>query len=264
MSNVRSIGQIAYQKPLRFCGMEELAARQHNINPSGGILFARASEHDREQKKTARQRILDLFAPTIWPGHLRMFTMPGIQWRFERLLLGAREPGWLQHRRNTPQRTHFTCAENDRAIYYAAVSQMPGIHAEHPLKPIRRFAFAEMGHKTHYAAMFLANIDDVMMADWDHGWDAVWLDYTGPLSIKRLRIIERFYRSSAVHHILIVTALRARWERDTQVAIEKAGGHSEWLRKHLPGDVLHDLEYQDTVPMTQFAVRKDRWKSPLC
>jgi hypothetical protein len=261
----KSIGEVAYTKPLRLCGMEELAARQHVIQPSGGILFARATAHERKQKDTARQRILNLFDPVAWPGNLRMLTMPGIHWRFERLLLGARENGWLQHQRTNPKRTYFTCAENDRAIYYAAIAQMPGLHANQPLQRIKHHQFAEMGYKTHYAALFFANIDDMMMiTDWNTGWDAVWLDYTGPISLRRLKIIERFYYSSAVHHILIITALRARWDRDTTIAIEKAGGHSRWLRKHLDGEVLHDLEYQDSVPMSQFAIRKDRWKSPLC
>ena len=88
-------------------------------------------------------------------------------------------------------------------------------------------------------------------------WDAVWLDYTGPLTKERLKLISNFYESS-VHSVLVVTALKARWNRETSDAIARCGGHSEWLCKHLQGEVLHDLEYFDTSPMAQFAIRKER------
>jgi hypothetical protein len=260
MSEMKSIGQIAYQKPLARCGMEELAARQRIIVPSGGVAFAR--NVDGEEKTAARQHVLDLFQLDRWPGRLHMLTLPGLQWRFERKLLGAREPGWL--RKSRPLHTYFTACENDRAIFHAAVAQMPGLHnPDSELKRIRHYSFAELGVKTRYASLFFANIDDMMVLDcWDSGWDAVWLDYTGPLTVERLALIKQFYHRY-VDSILIVTALKSRFNDATTRAVERAGSHSEWLRSHLAGEVLHDLEYFDTSIMAQFAVRKCRWKSPL-
>ena len=55
----------------------------------------------------------------------------------------------------------------------------------------------------------------------------------------------------------LVTALKARWNKDTSHAIERAGGHGAWVLRHLHGDVLHDIEYQDgPSPMHQIALRK--------
>lgn len=256
----RTIGQVANYKPVARCGMEELAARQLGIAPSGGVAFARAG--NREEKDAARQRVVDIFRPEAWPGRLNMLTMPGAQWRFERLLLGLREPGWM--RRPSPNGTHFTGVENDRAIYFAAAAHMPGLETPRALiKHIRPFPFAETGVKTRHAAFFFANVDDLLAHDWErqqthhdrHGWDAAWLDYTGQLSVERLRSIARFYRGY-VRHVLVVTALKARWNRATSDAITRAGGHSAWLRRHLPGDVLHDVEYADAAPMAQLAVQK--------
>ena len=254
MSSARSIGQVAYKKPLRHCNMEELAAHQRGAQPSGGILFARNA--DREQKELARQHILDLFTPTVWPCSLSMLTMPGIDWRFERKLFGIREIGWMTKLKG-PVRTYFTSIENDRAIYYGAVAEMPGLATRSALTQTRRPpSFAEQSIKTKFICDFhLANVDDLMRETLSQ-WDAVWLDYTGPMTKDRLRLIEQFYHRS-VRHILIVTVLKARWNRETGVAIERAGGHSEWLRKYLPGEVLHDIEYFDTSPMAQFAVRKE-------
>lgn len=256
----KGIGQVAYSKPLARCGMEELAARQRGIRPEGGVLFARNA--DGEQKTAARELVLELFSPQRWPGRLHMMTMPGVQWRFERKLLGARQVGWMRHR--SPNGTHFTACENDRAIYYASVAQMPGLHTpKSTLQRIKPYAFAEMGVKTRYAGFFFANIDDCLAYQgWDGDWDAAWLDYTGPLTVERLALIQQFYRRH-VRHVLIVTALKARFNEKTTAAVAKAGGHSQWLRSHLDGEILHDIEYFDTSPMAQLAVRKSRWRSAL-
>jgi hypothetical protein len=257
---MKGYSQVATYKPLASCGMEELAARQRGIEPRGGVLFAR--NIDGAEKTAARERVLDLFTPKRWPDRLHMLTMPGVQWRFERKLLGAREEGWL--RKPSPKSTYFTACENDRAVYFASVAQMPGLHTPNStLKQIRQFEFAERGVKTRYASFFFANIDDMMGLDcWNDGWDAVWLDYTGPLTVERLALIRRFY-DRYVRHILIVTALKSRFNETTARAIERAGDHSQWLRAHLDGEVLHDIEYFDTSSMAQFAIKKARWRSPL-
>jgi hypothetical protein len=251
----KPIDTVAAYKPLYLCGMEELAARQHTLEPSGGVLFARNRE--RENKDTAREAIIDLFAPKRWPDRLHLLTMPGLEWKFERLLLAAREQGWMQAR--NPRRTLITGVESDRAIYFASVTQMPGIETpDRVIKPVERRngeqAFFEMGVKTRYAAFFFADVDDLMkQSNWT-GWDAAWIDYTGPLTVQRLKLIKRFFHIF-VRDTLIVTAMKARWNEATSAAIARAGSHSSWLRQNLFGEILHDIEYIDTVPMAQFAVR---------
>jgi hypothetical protein len=258
----KTIGQVATYKRLSSCNLEELAAHQLGVDPSGGILFARKPDGD--EKIKARQLVLDIFSAANWNRSLNMLTLPGLQWRFERLLLAAREPGWMKRPRS--RHTHFTGVENDRAIYYSGVGQMPGVETPNRLiKPVRRdgFPFAEMAHKTRFASFFFANVDDLLAHEWKKptyreteksGWDAAWLDYTGPLTVDRLKVIARFYQTY-VREVLVVTSLKARWNKITGEAILKAGGHSAWLAKSLPGEVLHDIEYFDTSPMAQFAVR---------
>ncbi len=224
----KSIGQVAAYKPLYRCNIEELAAIQHS-RPSGGMLFARNPE--REAKDAARRQILNLLTFDAWPGSLRILTMPGLDWRFERKLLGKREGDW-------------------------AATTMPGLNTKRALtRIVPAPTFAERTIKTKFIQNFhFANVDDLMRESTER-WDAVWLDYTGPLSKERLKLIAEFYASS-VRGILIVTSLKARWNRETSDAIARCGGHSEWLQKHLPGQILHDIEYFDTSPMAQFAVRR--------
>lgn len=246
----KTIGQVATYKSLYRCNLEELAAIQIT-RPSGGMMFAR--NPDRAEKDAARQKILGLLSFDAWPGPLRILTMPGLDWRFERKLLGKREADWMSHA--GPQRTTITAVENDRFIYYSAVTTMPGLHTKRALTRILPAAsFAERTIRTKFIQNFhFANVDDLMRETTER-WDAAWLDYTGPLTRERLKLIAGFYESS-VRGVLIVTALKARWNRDTSDAITRCGGHSEWLQKHLPGEVLHDIEYFDTSPMAQFAVR---------
>jgi hypothetical protein len=180
--------------------------------------------------------------------------MPGVLWRFEHKLLDTREPDWMGTRH--PKKTHFTGIENNRSIFSASVTKIPGLNTPKPtLKETKPKSFAEIGVKTHYASHFFCNADDFIAYDWEKGgWDTAWLDYTGPLSVERLNLIQRFYDRYLRPGTLIVTVLRARWNRATADAINNIGGYSEWLRKHLVGEVLHDIKYFDTSPMAQFAV----------
>ncbi len=253
MSGYKTIGQITNYKPLSRCDSEELAAHQASVKAVGGVLFARG--RDRDGKDAARQQVLDLFVPAAWDTHLSILTMPGLEWRFERLLLGHRETGWTS-RNSYPLRTKITSIENDRAIYYSAAATMPGMETRNALAQVRvPPPFAEHAIKTKFIKRFyFGNVDDFMAQPTDWRCDAAWLDYTGPMTVERLNLIARFYQA-AVRRILIVTVLKARWNKATSNAIAKAGGHSEWLRAHLAGDVLHDLEYNDTSPMAQLAVR---------
>jgi hypothetical protein len=269
MGGFRTIDGVAERKPLARCNMEEVAAYQRAIEhrgPSGGVLFARTE--DREQKEEARKLILRLCGGIEWPGRLTILTMPGLDWMFERQLLGYRETKWttaMEH----PARTHIYSVEVDRAIYFGAIDKMPGRLTRNAVLSVKKPPyFAEHSVKTFFIKRFyLANVDHLMqeaLRDLDPlHFDVAWLDYTGPLSIERVKLIAAFFKR-CVDFTLIVTALKARWNRETSDAIERAGGHSQWLREHLPGEVLHDIEYQDTVPMEQYAIRKINWTSPLC
>lgn len=256
VGTMASLGQVATYKPLYRCDIEELAAIQQ-VRPSGGMLFAR--NPDRAEKDAARGRILGLFSAKKWPQPLNILTMPGLDWRFERKLLGNREGDWMHQ--EAPRSTRITAVENDRYIYYSAVHKMPGLRSPAALASLLKpDTFAERTVRTKYISAFhFANVDD-LMAETTETWDAAWLDYTGPLTVERLKLIARFFEYS-VRDTIIITALKARYNRDTSLAIDRAGGHSEWLRRHLPGDVLHDIEYFDTSPMAQIAVRKAAIKS---
>jgi hypothetical protein len=170
-----------------------------------------------EEKAFARQKIIDLFR--CWPTKLKLLTLPGPEWQFERELL---------ERRNLP--TNIIGVEYDRILFAAAKKNKP-----------------------HGCKLLFANIDNIMTTT-DDAFDAVWLDYHGLITSKRLTIIKRFYYGF-IRSTLILTMRRGRGPLEIHDAIDRAGGHSRWLKQHFAGHVLHNIEYCDTAAMIQFAVR---------
>lgn len=218
--------------------------------PSGGAMFA-ATER-RDQKHAARTRIADLFHWSAWPGRLNILTMPGTEWQFERLLLSVRERKWTRLER--PVRTSITAVESDKQIFNMACRKIPGVGLS-TIRPVRPYSFAEQALKTSFATLFLANIDDFMCHLWaGGGWDAAWLDYTGPMTVERIKLISEFY-PKFIKSTLIITAMHGRWSKDVSSEVKDAGSYLKWLQRYLPGETLHYIEYCDTAPMVQFAVR---------
>lgn len=206
------------------------------------------------EKQLARQRIYELFSPDAWPEPLLMVTMPSVEWSFEKQLIYARRSIESDDGRRP---TFFISFENNRALYFAGCTQMPGVAGvKRPhLKTNRKFDFCEMGVQSKLSTFFFANIEDYMeyqtLCPHDcYPVDAAWLDFTGPMTTKRLALIGEYYRL-CVRGVLIVTMLKAR-ENDKEFVNDR----KSHLVREMPGDVLHCLEYFDTSPMLQFAVKR--------
>lgn len=222
--------------------------------PSGGIAFARKASE--EAKCQARDAVLYLLNPNFWPQRMTVLTMPGLKWKFEGALMKMREGQNLLKR--GPLRTNIECVENERAIYHAALVRMPGMrHPDHVFGMQLAPRWAERSVSGLWInRYFFGNVDN-LMADPPRAYDVAWLDYTGPLSVDRLAIIRRFF-DLHVRRLLVVTSLKARWNRETSAAIARAGGCNLWAHRGLGGGPLaHAIEYQDGAsPMAQIAVWK--------
>lgn len=245
-------------KPLARCSIDELAAAQQardrrEARLSSGVSFARKEFGD--EKIAARREILRLLSPDVMPGPVSVLSMPGIAWTFEADLIAHREPGWTKTLQK--RRTHVTCIENDRFVYYSAATKMLGSRHGSLLRNLDRPAYAECAIGNGVIDSFIfANVDD-LMAEGDERFDAAWLDYTGPLTVERRDLIARFFRER-VRSTLIVTTLKARWTKEVDRAAQRAGGYCEWAVEPFADAIaLHAIEYQDgQSPMLQFACRK--------
>lgn len=246
-------------KPLTRCSVDELAVHQRardrrGAHVTGGIAFARKESTD--EKAAARAEILRLLTPSFMPGPISVLSMPGLGWAFEQELLARREQCWTKSRR--VQRTRLLCVENDRFVYYSAATKMLGNKHGLVLRNMERPSYAErcMGNGIVDRFAF-ANVDDVIAGD--ECFDVAWLDYTGPLTVERLRLIEVFYRRR-VRSMLVVTVLKARWNKEVERAARPHGGYCEWAVSPFHDAIgLHAIEYQDGAsPMFQFACQKQR------
>ncbi len=245
-------------KALARCNLEELGAHVAANNrragqPLGGIAFAR--KEDTVEKDAAREKILHLLELGSADGPQRVLSMPGLSWFFEAQLLKQREPGWRKQKTTTT--VELTCVENDRFVYYSAATKMPG-NKSTVIRTLPRPPYAErcMGNGMVSRYVF-ADVDDLLQ-DRRECFDFAWLDYTGPLSVERMRKISEFWLIGQAK-TLVVTSLKARWNKETGRAMERRGGPAGWLRARLPGTELHCVEYQDGAsPMIQFAVTRER------
>lgn len=245
-------------RPLSKCGIEELAVEAIRAQSRGGIAFARKPYA--EQKNVARGLVLQLFAEL--PGGAWVLTMPGATWQFERSLLTLREGNWRGPGASGPHRTRISACESDRLIYHAAMLNMPGLDCTFRSR-MRVLSGTPWGAERRVAndwicRFYFANIFDLMRSrQGKHPYQATWLDLTGPLSIDRLAQIKQFFRSS-IEAVLVVTALKARWNGETAAAILRAGGYSKWIRQAFKGyRIQHFIEYQDgPSPMAQIAISK--------
>ena len=245
-------------RPLARCGHEELAmhlrSKVHR-EPTGGIAFARKPAE--EAKYGARDAVMYLLNPAFWPERVTVLTMPGLKWKFEGALLKMREQQNLLKR--APLRTSIDCIENDRSIYHAALVRMPGMrHPDHVFKVEPAPAWAERAVSGWWInRYYFGNVDNLLEAP-PRAYDVAWLDYTGPLSVTRLATIRRFF-DSHVRRLLVVTSLKARWNRETSAAIARVGSCNEWAHRGLGGGkVAHAIEYQDGAsPMAQLAIWRE-------
>lgn len=244
-------------KRLALCGLDELAAQAaadtRRARASSGLTFAQ--KDSTEEKDQARAEILKLLDLKRAPGPLRTLSMPGLSWFFEAQLLKLREPTWRQQK--AVSMVDLTCIENDRFVYHSAATKMPGNrHTRVHTLPRPPYAESAIGNGIVGRYVF-ANVDDLLQEP-EERFDFAWLDYTGPLSVERVQKIRAFWLASQAK-TLVVTSLRARWNKETGRTIERHGGPNGWLRARLPGQVLHELEYQDGhSPMAQFAVTSDQ------
>lgn len=245
------------QRPLRNCNIEDIAAHYAHARRSGAVNFANKDTDD--EKRNARRLVLDLFGSSRFPAPIKILTMPGSKWAFEAALIKERETPFFARSdvSNGPVRTEFHCFENDRAIYYDAMIKPPGLR--HPLNKI-----SDLG-ENNYCERVTSSlwINRYYFTDVNHliknqigTYDAVWLDYLGPLTVPLLTEIRQFFENR-VRSIIVVTSLRARWNKAVAQIASDYDGYSAWVRGAFEGfDEEHCVEYFDSSPMLQVAYSK--------
>lgn len=234
--------------------METLAAIAR-VSDTPGLNFARASQHEgsRKMKDDARSQVLSALSPAVWPGSLSILTMPGVQWRFERLLLKKRETEEALVN-GKPRRTFITAIEREAPIYTAALLDIPGwprgikhLPGDLPL--------AGCSLRTEIISRFHLMKFEEFAAVSKADFGAAWLDFTGPLTIDLLEAVRIFWPH--VRRRFTVTFLDARYCKRVGARLNTAGGAAALLQVICPNSTLiKDHKYQDGVPMRQVTLKR--------
>lgn len=228
---------------------EELAEHLH-LHPRthrGGHAYARTGKKDRRvEKSKARLSLLRLFTRTAWPKGLSILTMPGMHWEFERLLLAMRETSTTRRTGNSVRRTFITSIEGDEAIYRVAMKGIPH-GAEKAYLALRDNipAGATCAIRSDLIVRFYRTTFEDYSKVEGPPFHAAWLDFTGPISGKRLECVQRFAHGR-VSTYLILTALAARSAIKLRDVLDS---FPDWR--------VQDVKrYRDTSPMYQVVLHR--------
>lgn len=219
-----------------------------------GVHFARR-ESDTAKAK-ARGRVLHYIQRFHEKRRrLNILTMPGVDWTFEKALIGAREHGGGKR---YPRYTFITAVESSHAVWTAALVTMPlGFGALITDLPTPTGVTAAVRSKV-ISRFYCCDVEDYINSDTMYPLDAAWLDFCGPITERRLQAINVLWERRGVK-TLVVTSLKARWPRETAQAVKRDGLLSTIVAATPKASVIAEHEYRDGSPMHQVVLRQCLW-----
>ena len=222
---------------------DEIAAsvRQRSISP--GIAFARKESNavlrSDTLKSNARHKVAETFhelSPHL-DRPMRVLTMPGLFWKFERLL-------------SAMNRCDYYSVECDPAIYRASVRYMPGYKHHDGIFIVDN---ATIISKFVYEYKYIRAERYIEISE--HRWDCAWLDYTGFITRQKVAAMKQLW--SRVDFAMVVTLMEARFDNDSKRQMELHGGASGWIVKEIGSQPSSVHRYCDGVPRVQMTWKKD-------
>lgn len=228
---------------------------------TSGVAFARkAHMTTMRAKDDARWRILDSLSREEWPGKLRVMTMPGLEWIFERELINSRD--YAIHGDNwkaNPQggqffkqrkATEIVAVEYDPAVYFGSIKWMPASRKK--LSQLSPHALSTSKIEVYYFTDVETFIGDSACPE----VDAAWLDFTGYMTPVRLHRINRFWKEKCRWQ-LAITVLNARYPAHVKAQVLKYGSMDKWITGVLGGQIVDIHHYFDECSaMIQIILRK--------
>lgn len=225
---------------------------------TSGVAYARKCHNTvLHAKNLARQRVIQSLNRIEWPNRLRVLTMPGLEWIFERLLISTRDFSitgnqWIAHGHwgYRAEPTEIYAVEYDPAVFFASVKYMPTLkqgliqHSPH--------ALSTRQIKLYYFTDVQTFITDPACPE----VDAAWLDFTGYMTPHLLYKIRRFWRERCGWQ-LAITVLNARYPSRVKAEVLKHGTMAKWIANVLGGSVYDVHHYFDEhSAMLQIILRK--------
>lgn len=227
---------------------------------TSGVAFARKCHNTvLYAKNLARQRVLQSMNLIEHPEPLRVLTMPGLEWIFEKMLIGARDysvvgDDFIAHTHGfgmaAKEPTKVYAVEYDPAVFFGSVKWMPGF---------KKGVVQHSAHSLSTRAISLYYFSDVETYITDTACPevgAAWLDFTGYMTPHRLYKIRRFWREKCSWQ-LAITVLNARYPSTVKAHVLKHKTMAKWITNTLGGEVYDVHHYfDDHSAMLQIILRK--------
>lgn len=185
---------------------------------SDGVRYVRA---DHPSKRWARRQMTLAFGPKRFPRMATLLTFPSIHWRFEEAL--------IQSRYGFDAPTNIVAIERDETVYRAALLHIPGRRSYKGLRQCPCPEYASSAIKTNLVRRYLrCTFEDLalspngprnVLADptSPYAFTGAWLDFTGPLTVRRAQAVEAFVQASGAPWFRLgLTYMDARWDTPTQ------------------------------------------------
>jgi hypothetical protein len=220
---------------------------------TSGVAYARKSLLSAmEAKDAARNRILASLTRKERRGGLRILTMPGLEWKFEKELISRRDYAGRHAAKRVRDewQTKIYAVEYDPAIFFGSMKWIPG--RRKGLTQLSPHAIKTCVVRCYYMTDVESFIRDPQCPE----FDAAWLDFTGYMTPRLLSSIRHFWRERCAWQ-LTVTGLNARYPSSVKEQVKRHGGMCEWIAETLGGKVFDKYGYFDEYSaMYQVTVRK--------
>lgn len=188
------------------------------------------------------------FFISVGAKKIRLLSLPGVTWDFERSLRNRMSANRGQHRRHERIKVSITGCESDYKLFRLSATRMPG----HNQDTLKTFFSDNLGHyvvqNTHHMAYLLnADIFDVVNMKNDKGlkYDCIWFDTTNTV-ISITRKLGDISHIVSENSILIFTLLKGREH------IRLGTDRTSYLTNYVSDmgyTLAHEIPYYDTCPM---------------
>jgi hypothetical protein len=215
---------------------QAFAAKIHSGDPAGKI-----------EKNRARRQVFHLYSR--YPKPLRLLTLPGIKWNFER--------GILDHRR-WGRPTSFVAAECDPAIYRASLAFMP-----RDSKGMAQVDTEKLTFKSDVVKWYECGPVENLILRTNERFTGAWLDFNGQLNEGRIAAVAELWKR--VSDSMVVTFLGSRYDSTVERMLARADRPEAWdvvfqnLLK-IKGGLVQMYSYSDPVKMIQMTLLKPSGK----
>lgn len=193
-----------------------------SISSSG---FRYSQKENREKKQKARDLVTERITLARYPNTIRVISLPGLSWEWEKQVLSIREKNWIT---TGIKKTDFFCFESNPDIFELSKSYCPDIN---------QVSFFDQDVGQSKSMLCNAYID------------LAWFDYSGSLNLFKFENLVEWWKDGNTKTIAITACVRSSDIKINKL-IDEYLGRSNLFSIFFPGINQKYIEYTDPNPKT--------------